>query len=167
MNVCMYVCMYVRTYMCMFVCMYTAKTSELHTAIDDLDDPATQMVLRGSCADVVKVTYLLRLNGDKFIDSELEALGKTQREGVATTLEGEIGDLAWSQATEQTKRGGLGLRSAAELAFPAFIASRPASRPGAKQLFGRLEEAGLASQQSMIQAYDRKTDQAVARWTDS
>ena len=51
-------------------------TGDLHDAISEIDDPATQMVLRGSCADVSKVTYQLRLNGDKSQSPSLRASAK-------------------------------------------------------------------------------------------
>ena len=92
-----------------------------------------------------------------------QALGIIQRNGVANTLEGDVGELAWLQATTACNRGGLGLRSAAELALPAFIASRTASRPGALHLFKRIEEAGLAAAAVLTQAYDRRTDAAVSK----
>jgi hypothetical protein len=121
------------------------------------------MVLRCSCADVSKVVYQLRLSGDKMTDAELEGLGKIQRTGTAQTLGGDIGDLAWAQATAGRKKAGLGLRPATEVALPAFIASRTASRCGAAQLFKRLEEAGLATEEGLLEAYDQRTADAVQR----
>ena len=142
------------------------KTGDLHDSIGEIDDPATQMVLRGSCADVNKVVYLLRLNGDKMNKSELDELGVIQRSGVAHTLSGDIGDLAWSQATNAQKRAGLGLRSATELALPAFVASRTASRAGVHHLLQRLEDAGLATVDNLMRAYDQRTKEAVQRLGD-
>eukprot|EP00973_Karenia_brevis_P020229 2776446-Karenia_brevis.AAC.1 len=121
------------------------------------------MVLRGSCADVSKVMYQLRLNGDLLDESDLAVLGTIQRTGVAHTLGGDVGDLAWMQATRGRQSGGLGLRPASEVALPAFVASRTASRCGAGQLFRRLEEAGFAAEGELMRAYDRRTADARRR----
>jgi len=139
------------------------KTGALHDAIGEIDDPATQMVLRGSCADVSRVMYELRLNGDQIETSESEVLGQIQRTGVAFTLGGDIGDLAWAQATAGRKQAGMGLRAACEVALPAFVASRTASRCGVRQLFKRLEDAGLGTEQELTQSYDQRTDRAVQK----
>ena len=141
----------------------TSKAGKLHDAIGEVDDPATQIVLRCSCADVSKVVYQLRLSGDKMTDAELEGLGKNQRTGTAQTLGGDIGDLAWAQATAGRKKAGLGLRPATEVALSTFIASRTASRCGAAQLFKRLEEAGLATEEGLLEVYDQRTADAVQR----
>ena len=138
-----------------------ATTGELHDAIGGIDDPATQMVLRSSCADVNKVVYLLRLNGDKLAASELEELTRIQRSGVAHTLSGDVGDLAWKQANGGQKKAGLGLRSALELAMPAFVASRTASQAGVMHLLQRLEDAGIATTGQLMQVYDQRTHEAV------
>ena len=102
----------------------------LHEKVNAVDDPVTQLVLKGSCADVSKIVYLLRLNGDKPRAAELEGLDGIQRASVAHTLHGDISDLAWTQATARKKKAGLGLRDVTELALPAFIASHVASRCG-------------------------------------
>ena len=123
-----------------------AKTTELHNAVIEVDDPATQMVLRSSCAGVNKVTYLLRLNTEKFNDDELRFRHHTARRR-RQHLRRCHRRICLVRETIECNRGGLGLRSATELALPAF-------RLGARHLFVRIEEAGLASATILTQAYD-------------
>lgn len=143
------------------------EAGELHDAIDGVDDPATQVVLRESYADASKAMYLLRLSGDKMSEGELNALGTVQRDGVAYSLIGDVGDLAWSAATAGRKKGGFGLRPAAEFALAVFVASRTASRCGAQRLFKRLEDAGLATESALTQTYDQRTLKAVRRLAEA
>ena len=138
------------------------KTSVLHDAIGAIPNAATQMVLRSACADVSKVAYILRLAGDKLDATDLDELGKVQRAGVGTTLNGDVGDDAWEQATTEVRLGGLGLRSATELALPSFIASRVAGRSIAAGIFSDLENAGLAPVGVLLGAYDRRLQEAVS-----
>ena len=79
-------------------------TRVLHEKIGAVDYPATQLVLKGSCAGVSKVVYLLRLNGDELEDAELESLGGIQCASLAHTLHVVIGDLAYTQATAGKRR---------------------------------------------------------------
>ena len=102
------------------------------------------MCLRTECADVSRVSYILRLAGDALETSDLAALTRVQRDGVGVTLCGDVGDHAWQQATTANKIGGLGLRESQDLAFPAFISSRVASRSAAARVFDDYERAGLA-----------------------
>jgi hypothetical protein len=138
------------------------KTAKLHDAINDVPDPATQMALRTACAGVGKVAYVLRLAGDKILD-DLGSLDEIQRKGVAHTLEGDVGDSAWQQAVVAVAKGGLGMRGATELAVPAFVASRIASRPVAQRVFANMEEEGLAPSGKLLEAYDKRTNEAKAR----
>ena len=122
-----------------------AETSRLHEALHDVPDPATQLVLRGSCANVSKVTYLLRLFGDRLDNESLQSMSDAQRQGLAHTLQGDVGDLGWEQATIRVKQGGLGLHKAPDIALLAFVSSRTAARGGVAHLFQRLHQTGLAT----------------------
>ena len=121
------------------------------------------MSLRLACADVGKVSYLLRLAGDKFPESELRAFDQVQRDGVGFTLDGDVGDDAWAQATTQIVMGGLGLRTAEALALPAFISSRVAARSAAQLIFADMEAAGLTAPGLLMQQYDTRLEDATQR----
>ena len=58
--------------------------------LNTIDDLATQLVLNSSCADVTKVVYLPRPNGNKLEHAELENLGGIQHASVAHTLPADI-----------------------------------------------------------------------------
>ena len=139
------------------------KSSQLHEAITGVSDPATQMTLRLACTGACKISYVLRLFGDRLGDACFEELDAAQRAGVSMTLEGDIGDLAWEQAQVGISGGGLGIRDASDLALPAFVSSRVAARPVAKGVFTSLEEDGLAPAGVLLAAYDLRTEAAADR----
>ena len=63
--------------------------------------------------------------------------------------------------------GGLGLRSAQDLALPAFLGSRASSRPLVAQLLKRVDKAGLCDAAALMRLYDARTDAAVANFVAS
>ena len=81
------------------------------------------------CADVSKLVYHMRTNGDQIDDGLLASSDKDLQASVETTLGGELPDSSWWQASTGVKFGGLGLRTASSTALSAFVASRIASRP--------------------------------------
>eukprot|EP00973_Karenia_brevis_P040460 5591648-Karenia_brevis.AAC.1 len=44
-------------------------TSDLRSAILEIDHPQTELVLTRQCADVSKLMYQMRLNGDRFTET--------------------------------------------------------------------------------------------------
>jgi hypothetical protein len=139
-----------------------SKGADLHAAIDKVQDAATELVLKKTCADVSKVAYCLRLNGDHLVEAcDLPCYSKVLRDSVARTLGGDVGDHGWLQATCGTSEGGLGMRAAEEIALPGFIASRISAAPAVQSIFNRMETAGLAPLGSLGQAYHARTNRAV------
>jgi hypothetical protein len=59
------------------------------------------------------------------------------------------------------KSGGLGIRTAEEVALPAFVASRVAVRPIVQDIFAKLEAAGLVPVGHLIGWYDERTLKAT------
>ena len=96
-----------------------AQARKLHVDIDIVDDAATEVVLKKDCADIGKITYTLRLNGDRISEEHLGEYTQVMRESISRSLGGDVPDDAWSQATCGLKCGGLGLRTAEEVALPA------------------------------------------------
>jgi hypothetical protein len=142
------------------------SVENLHKAIDQVQDPATEVVLKKSCADVSKIIYTLRLNGDRLITSEkLPEYTSVMRESLARSLGGDLIDTAWEQAT--CGKLGLGFRTAEEVALPAFIASRTAAAPAVRAIFGRLEAAGLAPAGALDAAYVARTTRAIQTLQDT
>ena len=104
-----------------------------------MQDAATQVVLNKFCADVSKVIYALRLNGDHLVTAgDLTRYSSLLRDSLARSLGWDVGDDGWHQATCGTSEGGLGLRTAEEIAFPAFIASRVSASPAVHSILTQL-----------------------------
>ena len=136
---------------------------ELRSAINGVDHAPTEMVLTRQCADVSKLMYHMRINGD-ILDHELLASFDGQlRASVSTTLCGDLPDHSWWQATTGVMVGGLGLRTAVTVALPAFVASRILSRPLVITMVDHLCAAIGASRDTIMAEYDTRTDEALSR----
>ena len=99
---------------------------EMRSAIVSVDHARTETVLTRQCADVSKLTYHMRINGD---DDLLASFDGQLRASVGASLCGDLQDHSWWQATTGVACGGLGLRTAHGVALPAFVASRIMCRP--------------------------------------
>ena len=97
---------------------------EVHSAIDSVDHAPTEMVLTRQCADVSKLMYHMRINGDLLDHHLLAAFDGRIRASVSASPSGDLADHSWWQATTGVTCGGLGLRTALGVALPAFAASR-------------------------------------------
>jgi len=137
------------------------QVEELHESIDGVMHGATELVLKKQCADTGKIIHTLRLNGDRIHGTELKQYTQVARDGVSRTLAGDVGDGPWIQATCGVKSGGLGIRTAEEVALPAFVASRVAVRPIVQDIFAKLEAAGLVPAGHLIGWYDERTMKAT------
>ena len=136
---------------------------ELRSAINGVDHAPTELVLTRQCADVSKLLYHMRINGD-ILDYDLLASFDGQlRASVASSLAGDLPDHSWWQATTGVAVGGLGLRTAVTVALPAFVASRILSRPLVSTMVDHLCAAIGASRQTIMSAYDARTDEALSR----
>ena len=63
------------------------------------------------------MAFLLRLFGDRLPADCFTELNKVQRSGLATTLQGDVGNSAWEQAQIGIDDAGLGMRNAEEVAL--------------------------------------------------
>ena len=96
---------------------------EMRCAIVCVDHAPTEMVLTRQCADVFKLMYHRRINGDMLDHDLLTAFDFQLRASVSASLCNDLPDHSWWQATGVTC-GGLGLRTALRVALTAFVASR-------------------------------------------
>ena len=96
------------------------------------------------CADVGKLSYHMRANGDPIYPHLLSSFDKDLRTSIETILGGSMLDSSWWQAAFGVKHGGLGLRQAADVALPALVASRVASRLQVATMATHRQQAGLA-----------------------
>ena len=92
---------------------------------------------------------------------------KSLRDTLDHSIDGGLDDCAWNQTTLGVKKGGLGLRSAKSIALPAFVASRLAARPYVNEMAAHMETLNAGATQAIMQAYDKRTDEALARIADT
>ena len=121
----------------------------------------TEVVLTRQCADVSKLTYHLRLNGDKVDHSLLAMFDSQLRSAISASLFGNFPDDSWWQATTGVLFGGLGFRTAQSMALFTFIANRLVSRPLVRTLLEHFGMATGAPLPLLQRACDRRTEDAV------
>ena len=76
-----------------------AKADELRKAIAEIGDPATELVLLRLCADVAKVTHLLRAGTVSVDEPALAEFDRAVTRALSRCLGGDIGHLAAVQAS--------------------------------------------------------------------
>ena len=84
---------------------------ELRSAINGVDHAPTELVLTRQCADVSKLMYHMRINGDILDHDLLASFDGQLRASVSNSLSGDLPDHSWWQATTGVTVGGLGLRT--------------------------------------------------------
>ena len=122
-------------------CGQVAATRE---AIASLGDAATELVLTRSCADVCKVTHLLRAHGVDISDAAASGFDDGLASALQTTLAAPLHAEALSQASMGVKDGGLGVRMVSHTLAPAALASRVRARPLVLHLFQQMRDLELA-----------------------
>ena len=140
----------------------TAALRELHGALAEVNDPAAELTMGRLCADVSRVTHLLRAAGPE-LDHEL--LGEHDEildNFVARTLGGDLPRSSLDQAALGASEGGLGFRRAVGLALPAFVASRIEARPFVQRLFDAMAAEGVEVPRALA-LYDEQTDAALEK----
>ena len=139
------------------------KVIDLHKDIEEVQDAAVEIVLKSECAGISKAVHILRAAGDLVSSGALGKWDKAMQTSLGRSLNGEVEDLAWKQATVGFDAGGLNWKSAGDLALPAFLASRTAARPAVRTLFQSMETAGLGEAASLLEAFDARTRAAEAK----
>ena len=136
---------------------------ELRSAINGVDHAPTELVLTRQCADVSKLMYHMRINGDILDHDLLASFDGQLRASVSNSLSGDLPDHSWWQATTGVTVGGLGLRTAVTVALLAFVASRILSRPLVVTMVDHFCAATGACRQTVMAEYDARTDEALSR----
>ena len=119
------------------------STEEVHNAIEELCDPAMELTLGRSCADLARVSHLLRTSGDIIAEGPVGDHDLMQQAFVQRVLGGELDGPALSQASLGLRAGGLGFRMAADAAIAAFVASRVEAKPLVSHIFKGMADEGL------------------------
>ena len=71
----------------------------MRSAIVSVDHAPTEMVLTSQCADVSKLMYHMRINGDLLDHDLLAAFDGQMRASVSASLSGDLPDHSWWQAS--------------------------------------------------------------------
>ncbi len=140
----------------------SAKAAHTHSAIRLVEDTACELVLTRRCADVCKVTHLLRTGGDRVSPEALATFDASVRTAMDHIIGAPLSNASYLQATVSVQEGGLGLRRAADLALPAFIASSVESRPAVADLLEQFVVAGLLPT-AALDSFDERLGAASAR----
>ena len=90
----------------------------MRSAIGSVNHAPTEMFLTRQCADVSKLVYHMRINGDMLDKDLLDAFDGQLRASVSVSLNGDLPDHSWWQATTSVTCDGLGLRTALGIALP-------------------------------------------------
>ena len=139
------------------------KAARTHKALLDIGHAPTELVLTRQCGDVAKLSYHLRLNGDRVPDHLLQAFDQDLRVSVEHILGGSLPDSAWEQCGTGVSPGGLGLRTARQVSLAAFVASRVSARPHVREMATHLAQAGVCDMSAVMLAYDGRTEDAVVQ----
>ena len=139
-----------------------AKIADKRNAITRLGSAPTELVLTRRCGDVSNLRYWLRCYGDTVRGEAAQIFDQDLRSSLESTIGGQIPDTSWWQSNISVDKAGLGLRTATDIALPAFIGSRVSGRPMVATMFGHIEEAGMGSAAALLHAYDQRTTQAEA-----
>ena len=135
--------------------VWTHCINNLTTAIDRLSHIQSHdaLILLRACFSSTKVMHLLRCSpcADHPALNEFDNL---LRFGTTRITNSSLTNRQWLQASLPIKDGGLGIRRAVSLAFPAFLASAASTRALQDTIFGQLSVAE-----------DPFVTEYVARWS--
>ena len=112
-------------------------------AIHSIGDVATELVLTRRCADVCKVTHLLRASGPSIAAEALTSYDAQLKHSLEAVLGSPLDDESFLQASAGVQEGGLGFRQAHGLAHLCFVASRVECRAAAVALASSFSQSGL------------------------
>ena len=140
-----------------------ARVAAVHSAVAALGDVPAELVLLRRCADVCKVVHLLRASGPALAADALAGYDAMVERSLGRLLGGPLDAAAVAQARLGARVGGLGLRSAADLALPAFYASRTEAAPHVARLAAALDAYGFADI-GLLPRFEAQREEARAAW---
>ena len=110
------------------------------SALELLDDAPAELALLRMSANVCRVVHLLRAAGPEIPPEALAAFDDQQSLALGSLLGGSLPQMCEERAACGARDGGLGLRRAEEICYPAFLASRIETRALAEELVGNLHD---------------------------
>ena len=141
----------------------TAQVAEVCHVLRAVDDARVELALLRVSANVCRVVHLLRAAGPDVDEGLLVEFDEMQRIALGSLLGGPLSDRVWDQAAGAAGQGGLGLRSARELQFPAFLASRTQAKAMVEDLSRSMPSSW---RDAMLEQWDATTTAAMDRWSD-
>ena len=120
------------------------KAASCLSALADLPDAQTALLLLRHCASYCKIAHAMRVTPPEDHSAALAAFDCSVRECLEQLGGLPLTPASWQQATLGTGAGGLGLRSAVLHAPAAFIASLTSSASGCAQLDSAFQAASPA-----------------------
>ena len=84
-------------------------------------------------------------------------------DSLGRTLDSQLSDHSLRQAVDGVGQGGLGWKTAVDIAHPALLASQVASRPAVEDLLESEESSGLGSAQALLTACGARNTEASSR----
>ena len=139
----------------------TAHTAAVRHALRQLDDPRAEIALLRVSANACRLVHLMRAAGPDLPHEALEEFDRGQRDALAVTVGGGLCDESWSRAVAGAKQGGLGIRRAADLRLPAFIASRTEARGLCEILAADLPSG---PREALFARWDDSLAEAISQW---
>ena len=100
------------------------QTCDARDQLKSMGDVPCELSTLQACLGSCKINYLLHAAGNVISECELKNYDDLLAAGLGNILDCPISNLSSMQAACGIQSGGLGLRSAVDLALPAFIASR-------------------------------------------
>ena len=138
-----------------------AATGEVCAALEQIGDAPAEMALLRMSANACRVVHLLRAAGPEISDAALASFDESQEQALGAVLGGPLPAISLQRASCSAADGGLGLRRARDLRFPAFVASRVEAKPLAVELCGALPEPW---REAVLAHWDASTGAAAQQW---
>jgi hypothetical protein len=127
------------------------KVTEIETLVSRLPllSSHTALFLLMNCLAIPKLMYLLRCSPAWRVENTLRRFDQVIREGLEKLTNIVLNDPAWIQASLPVARGGIGVRSAWDLAIPAFLASTSSTEHLVSALLPSLDTLDPAKLEAM------------------
>ena len=115
----------------------------LHKLLLTIGNVGYELVLLRRCADICKLTHLLRAAGNNINPTSLQNFDDQLNRTVSLIIGGSLHTEATIQASLGVQSGGLSLRHARDTALPAYIASKVAAKPIVARLASGLQDLDM------------------------
>ena len=140
------------------------KTADICQKLGATHDTPVELALLRMCANVSRLTHLLRAAGPELRSADMDLFDESQRTALDRLLGCELSDTSYLRATQAAKDGGLGLRKASDLRPPAFLASR-ADAKGLAELLTLTMPNGIKD--NLFRYWEHTSTSAIEEWNET